>query len=144
MNTTLLRHTDLFLIFLFYIIGDIISTHYALHTGYEGNTYVNLLLNSNFGITALITAKILFFMLVIYTKYYILKYNYPRIWKTLAIFLILFGIILTVNNICVIYFGLSPFQHLWINHTNTPTNNYLSHNNILTTTGGIINDKTNM
>lgn len=105
---------DLLLIFIFYVIGDVVSTYYALPNGYETSIVVITILNTKYSFLLLITFKILFLVYLRYVGEYLINNNYENVWKILANSIVLFGIILTINNTCVIYTGLNLFQHIGI------------------------------
>ena len=88
---------------LFYVIGDLTTTYYALPFGYEANPLLAPMLY-NIGFQTLIAAKILFLLfLVIFYEVGFKHYAYA--WFFTRDYVITIGIFLTFSNTFVIVFG---------------------------------------
>ena len=90
-------------IVLFYIIGDLITTYYALSYGYENNDFLASMIYG-IGFYTLIVGKIVFLLLLIIVYEKNLKNNVYA-WGITKYFIISVGIFLTLNNTFVIVFG---------------------------------------
>ena len=98
---------DIRFIILFYVIGDWASTVYALPFGKEYNSVPAMILN-NYGIYHLLIIKIGFILLLFYMAP-IIKVGKYR-WAILKHTIEFIGILVTVNNLMVIFSGNSLMQ----------------------------------
>ncbi len=98
---------DIRFIILFYVIGDWVSTVYALPFGAEYNSVPAMIL-SNYGIYHLLLIKIGYILLLFYMAP-MLKVGKYR-WATFKHVIELIGILVTVNNLMVIFNGNSLLQ----------------------------------
>jgi hypothetical protein len=98
---------DIRFIILFYVIGDWASTVYALPFGKEYNSVPAMILN-NYGIYHLLLIKICFILLLFYMAP-ILKVGKYR-WAMLKHIIEFIGILVTINNLMVIFYGNSLLQ----------------------------------
>lgn len=96
---------DLYWVFLFYVIGDVVTTYCILPYGIEGNPIMSWVIATT-GFTGLIVVKIIFMIMMYYTSGYMISRGYLNIWKLLVKIIIVLGIILTVNNIAVYLTGI--------------------------------------
>ena len=103
---------DIFFMFLFYVVGDTISTHYAIQSGgYESSTIPAIILNLEYGIYLLFIVKSLFILWTWYCRAkLIINYNFA--WNIIKITVIGYGITTTVCNTCLIFTGHDMFQHM--------------------------------
>ena len=98
-------------ILLFYVLGDWLTTFYALQYGNEGNAIPAMILNK-FGIFALLFVK-LFFVAVLYFCYLSFT-NHQRNWDILKFAVIAVGVFAVVNNLLVVICGTSLIQMMGI------------------------------
>jgi hypothetical protein len=98
---------DIRFIILFYVIGDWASTVYALPFGSEYNSVPAMILE-NYGIYHLLLIKIGFILLLFYMTPIIKVGNYR--WAILKHIIEFIGILVTVNNLMVIFSGNSLIQ----------------------------------
>ena len=103
----------IFLVFLFYIIGDITTTHYAITNGHgtEYNLLAAILLNLPHGFVWLFIVKLLFLIFLSFVSYYLLLKNYKKTYIILMYYVILLGITTIVSNTYVILTGETIIQH---------------------------------
>ena len=101
-------------VFLFYILGDIITTHYAITNGLgtEYNLLASTLLNMTHGFVWLFIVKILFLIFLSFVSYYLLLKNYKKTYTILMYYVILLGIATIISNTCVILTGETIIQYL--------------------------------
>ena len=106
--------THLFLVFLFYVIGDIFTTHYAITNGLgtEYNLLAGTLLNMSHGFVWLFIIKVLFLIFLSFVSYYLLLKNYKKTYTILMYYVILLGIATIVSNTCVILTGETILQYI--------------------------------
>ena len=90
-------------IILFYVIGDLITTYYALPNGCEGNPFLSPMLYG-MGFYTLIIAKILFLIFLVAVYEICLKTNVYA-WFFTKHCIISIGMFLTFSNTFVIVFG---------------------------------------
>ena len=94
---------DIFFMFLFYVVGDTISTHYAIQSGgYEYSIVPAMILNFEYGIYLLFIVKSLFILWTWYCRGKLIT-NYNLAWNIIKITVIGYGIITTVSNTCLIF-----------------------------------------
>ena len=106
-----LSHT-LFLILVFYVFGDIITTYYGIQLGHvEYNPFMNPLI-SVWGMKIIVLIKILFFIALIYINKYLASINQIIAAKCLNGIILVMGIFLTMSNTLVIFTGYNIFQHI--------------------------------
>ncbi|MCQ6963513.1 DUF5658 family protein [Methanolobus chelungpuianus] len=100
-------------IFLFYVIGDIATTVFALESelGYEANSIISGFL-ANYGYASLVLIKLLFLFICFLDYVYLKKCNYLSTWNATRHCVSLLGILLVVNNILVIGGAGSPLDRL--------------------------------
>ncbi|MBC7085745.1 MAG: hypothetical protein H5T43_05200 [Methanomethylovorans sp.] len=94
---------DARLILLFYVIGDLLSTAYALPKGHEGNIFLKPFILS-FGIYGLALLKLLFVALLVLNFRILDNCRHemaPYLKEGLKSSVTLLGLILTINNIIV-------------------------------------------
>lgn len=98
--------------FLFYVVGDTISTHYAIQSGgYESSTIPALIINFEYGIYLLFIVKSLFILWTWYCRAKLIT-NYNFAWNIIRITVMGYGITTTVSNTCLILTGLNLFQYV--------------------------------
>jgi len=104
---------DIRYIFLFYVIGDISTTVFALENelGYEANSIVSGFL-SNYGYYSLIVIKMLFLTLCFLDYLYLKMQDYPSTWDITRHSLSILGILVVTNNLLVISGAGSPLDKL--------------------------------
>lgn len=90
-------------IILFYVIGDLITTYYALQVGHESNPFLAPMLYA-MGFYTLIAAKALF-LVVLITIYEIGLKHHVYAWFFTKHYVITIGMFLTFSNTFVIVFG---------------------------------------
>jgi len=91
------------IIILFYVIGDWLSTAYALPNGQEGNILLSSFITNN-GIYGLLLLKLLFVVLLVINFYVLnncIHEVVPYLKEGLKSSVAILGIVLTVNNILV-------------------------------------------
>jgi hypothetical protein len=94
-------------IILFYVIGDWVSTVYALPFGSEYNSVPAIILQ-NFGIYHLLLIKIGFILLLFYIAPMIQVSKFR--WAATKHIIEFIGIMVTVNNLLVVFNGSSLIQ----------------------------------
>ncbi|WP_321417758.1 hypothetical protein [uncultured Methanomethylovorans sp.] len=90
-------------IILFYVIGDWLSTAYALPKGQEGNILLSPLISIS-GIYGLLLLKLLFVALLVFNLYILNNCKHeiaPYLKEGLKSSVAILGIVLTMNNILV-------------------------------------------
>ena len=98
--------------FLFYVVGDTISTHYAIQSGgYESSIVPALILYFENGIYLLFIVKSLFILWTWYCRAKLIA-NYNFAWNIIKITVIGYGITTTVSNTCLIFTGENVFQYV--------------------------------
>lgn len=106
-------YKDFFLMFLFYVVGDTITTYYGIKCGgYESNSFPAMILNMDYGIYLLFIVKIIFILWVWYYGTKLINGKHHLAWNTIKTTVIGIGIIATVSNTCLIFTGLNVFQHV--------------------------------
>jgi len=103
---------DMINIFVFYVLGDTITTHFALPYGYEVNSIPAMLLSTELGIYSILILKMMFFVWVWHMGKHFIKNKNLFAWNISKNFIILTGITLSVSNTFVIFTGLNLFQHI--------------------------------
>ncbi len=96
---------------LFYIIGDCVTTVFALPYGYEGNIFLMQTM-SEYGILGLFLLKILFLAVLLFNYCVLANFENklsPVLWDGLKRSVGVFGILLVINNLSVIYFQWALF-----------------------------------
>lgn len=92
-------------IIIFYIFGDWITTKYGLQYAEEGNSILASLIES-YGIYSLLIVKLLF-MVLLFWSYHLLKGSNSGwtqyIWEASKDAIGIFGVLLTISNLLVIY-----------------------------------------
>ncbi|AKB19489.1 MULTISPECIES: DUF5658 family protein [unclassified Methanosarcina] len=91
-------------IILFYVIGDWVSTFYALPFGTEYNPIPAMILE-NYGIYHLLLIKIVFVLLLFYVAP-LIKTSKER-WALTKHIIESVGILVTINNLMVVWYGVS-------------------------------------
>ena len=108
---------DLTLIFLFYVLGDTITTYLGLKMGYleAGKIPAIILNNSEYGIIIIFIIKLfVLILLCIVIKYWIKKEQF-KIITILNVTIICYGIYLTVANTLLIVSGHNILPILCLN-----------------------------
>ena len=100
---------DIRFIILFYVVGDWASTVYAIPYGREYNSVPAMILN-NYGIYHLLLVKIGFIFLLFYLAP-IIKVSKNR-WAVTKHTVEIIGILVTINNLMVVFCGNSLLQGL--------------------------------
>jgi hypothetical protein len=100
---------DIRFIILFYVIGDWASTFYALPFGTEYNPVPAMILE-NYGIYHLLLIKVAFILLLFYVAP-IIKVSKGR-WTLTKRIIESVGILVTVNNLMVVWYGSSLIESL--------------------------------
>ena len=105
---------DLTLIFLFYVMGDTITTYYGLKLGHvELNTIPSMIFqHSEYGIYVILILKLFFFVIIYFVMKYLLKHSYTKEFHILGISIITMGVFLTLSNSVVLITGYNVFQLL--------------------------------
>ena len=116
-NTTHEKNTffiHLLAVFLFYILGDIFTTHYVItnNFGIEYNLLAASLLSTPHGFVWLFIVKVLFLIFLAFVSYYLLLKNYKKTYYCLMYYVILLGIATIVSNTCVILTGETIIQYI--------------------------------
>ncbi|NPE27250.1 hypothetical protein HNV12_04580 [Methanococcoides sp. SA1] len=99
-------------IFLFYIVGDGITTMVALGYGQEANFFLEGIM-LDYGIYTIFLLKFLYIAIIFYNYKILVRLNHvsmPYIWKSLKYSIGTLGLVLTVNNLMVIYLNWSFVQ----------------------------------
>jgi hypothetical protein len=105
-------------IILLYIVGDFLTTFHALNNGYgfEENGFLSGIMAEH-GLWSLLVVKLLI-LLVIYWSYRSIKasvHSYAgKLWDISRLGIGLFGLVLVINNLMVIFVRLSLFEYLGI------------------------------
>lgn len=100
---------DIRFIILFYVIGDWASTFYALPFGTEYNPVPAMILE-NYGIYHLLLIKFVFVLLLFYVSP-IIKTSQGR-WELTKHIIESVGVLVTVNNLMVVWYGSSLIETL--------------------------------
>ncbi len=100
---------DIRFIILFYVIGDWASTFYALPFGTEYNPVPAMILE-NYGIYHLLLIKFAFILLLFYVAP-IIKASKGR-WELTKRIIESVGILVTINNLMVVWYGSSLIESL--------------------------------
>ena len=105
--------SDIRYIFLFYVIGDISTTVFALENelGYEANFIISGFLD-NYGYYSLVVIKLLFLCLCFLDYLYLKKRGHPSTWNITRHSLSILGILVVTNNLLVIGGAGSPLDTL--------------------------------
>ena len=100
------------LIFIFYVLGDVITTGIGLRMGYvEMHTIPQFLLYySNYNIVLLFITKLIVVILLYFASKYYIIHNKSVISHVLNIFAIAVGIVYTLSNLLLILSGYNLFQ----------------------------------
>ena len=100
---------DIRFVIAFYVIGDLLTTYYAITYGYgyEANGVLALFL-STYGFFSLLMLKLVF-LLVLYVNYH-LKDGYTTCWNFTRYSTTALGIILTASNLFVIRTGTALLE----------------------------------
>ena len=109
-----LKH-ELAYIILFYAIGDVVTTYYALPYGYESNTFVcSLLSYGTIGVLLLFLLKFAFVGYLYFIGKLIKKTDYKFAWIFIKTTIFGVGLLATVSNTLVILTGYNIFQWLFL------------------------------
>ncbi|MCQ1535270.1 hypothetical protein FTO70_06110 [Methanosarcina sp. KYL-1] len=95
---------DVRYVFLFYVIGDWITTIYALNYGFEVNI-VTAFVIEKYGVFYILVLKFLFMGLFFGT--YRVTRHYPRLWRFTTGTIAGVGLLVSLWNLTVIFLGLS-------------------------------------
>jgi len=98
---------DIRFIILFYVVGDWVSTVYALPFGVEYNTLPAMILE-HYGVYYLLLPKIGIILALFYIApmMKLVRYTWPILKHTIEFI----GVLVTVNNLMVIFMGYSLVQ----------------------------------
>jgi len=104
---------DIRYVFLFYVIGDISTTVFAIENelGYEANFIISGFLE-NYGYYSLIVIKMLFLSLCFLEYLYLKKRGHPSTWNITRHLISVLGILVVTNNLLVIGGAGSPLGRL--------------------------------
>lgn len=101
---------DIRYVILFYVLGDWLTTMYALDYGFEGN-FLPALVIEKYGISYILVLKFLFLVLL-YGSYRVIR-NFPRLWDFTRNTVAGLGFIVSAENFLVILLGSRLFQNLF-------------------------------
>ena len=107
---------DIRLVMIFYVLGDWITTVYAMEYGYEGNFFLSRVI-SMYGIHSILVLKLLFLVVLFWYYLSVVRLGSKwafTMWDASKDSIAVLGIFLTVSNLFVIYFGNSLFQMLGV------------------------------
>lgn len=104
---------DIRYIFLFYVIGDIATTVFALENGlgYEANSIIAGFL-VDYGYASLVLIKLLFLFTCFLDYVYLKERDYLSTWNATRYCVSLLGILVVANNLLVIGGAASPLGSL--------------------------------
>lgn len=104
---------DIRYVFLFYVIGDISTTVFALENelGYEANFIVSGFL-ANYGYSSLVLIKLLFLFLCFLDYVYLRRRGHLSTWHVTRHSISVLGILVVTNNLLVISGAGSPLSRL--------------------------------
>ena len=104
---------DIRYIIVFYVMGDILTTIFALETGtgYEGNFIIAVLLE-NYGFYSVIVLKMLFLSFCFADYLYLKNNGYFSTWNFTRHSIALMGLVVVINNLLVISGAGSPLYAL--------------------------------
>lgn len=104
---------DIRYIFLFYVIGDISTTVFALENelGYEANVIISGFL-ANYGYSSLVLIKVLFLSVCFLDYIYLKQCGHLSTWHFTRHCISLLGILVVANNLLVIGGADSPLSRL--------------------------------
>lgn len=103
---------DIRYIILFYILGDGITTIFALGYGQETNFFLEGLM-LEYGIYTIFLLKFFYIAILFYNYKFFIKLDYnsvPFLWRGIKYSIGVLGILLTTNNLMVIYLDQSFIQ----------------------------------
>ena len=101
-------HKDILLMFSLFVVGDIVTTHYAiLSGGYEAHSFTSAILNMTHGIYILFLIKSLVIGWVWFCKIKLVDYKFA--WNCVQLAIYEVGIVTTINNLTVILTGYDMF-----------------------------------
>ncbi|MCD4703104.1 MAG: hypothetical protein K8R64_02175 [Methanosarcinaceae archaeon] len=103
-------------IIIFYIVGDSITTIYALAYGYEANFFLAEII-FKYGIYSVFLLKLLFIALIFYNYKKLIDLDHsmaPLLWKGVKYSISTLGIFLTVNNLLIVYLNWSLLRIIGI------------------------------
>lgn len=105
--------SDIRYIFLFYVIGDISTTVFALENelGYEANFIISGFLD-NYGYYSLVVIKLLFLCICFLDYLYLKKRGHPSTWNITRHSISVLGMLIVTNNLLVISGAGSPLDKL--------------------------------
>lgn len=106
---------DIRFVLLFYVIGDLVTTIYAIGSGLaqEGNPIVATFASMN-GLYSIVLFKVLFIIAMLGSYAYIIhspagkKYDQTLAWNTLRHIISIMGVMIMINNLLVIAGYNSP------------------------------------
>ena len=102
---------DVRYVILFYVLGDWMTTLYALEYGFEGNILPAIVI-AKYGIFHVLLLKFLF-MVLLFRSYRVIK-NFPRLWNFTRKTVAGMGLVVSLENFMVILLGSRVFQHLFV------------------------------
>lgn len=102
---------DVRYVILFYVLGDWLTTMYALEYGFEGNILPAIVI-AKYGIFHVLLLKFLF-MVLLYRAYRVIR-NFPWLWDFTRKTVAGIGLVVSVENFMVILLGSRFFQHIFV------------------------------
>lgn len=104
---------DVRYIFIFYVLGDLLTTIFALETGtgYEANFVIAALLE-DYGYYSIVVLKLLFISCCFLDYLYLKNRGYCSLWNLTRHMIAILGILVVINNLLVISGLWSPLYTL--------------------------------
>ena len=102
---------DVRYVILFYVLGDWMTTLYALEYGFEGNVLPAIVI-AKCGIFYVLLLKFLF-MVLLFRSYLVIR-NFPWLWDFTRKTVAGIGLVVSLENFMVILMGSRFFQHLFV------------------------------
>jgi hypothetical protein len=101
---------DVRYVILFYVLGDWLTTLYALEYGFEGNILPAIVIEK-YGIFYILLLKFLF-MVLLFRSYLVIR-NFPWLWNFTRKTVAGIGLVVSVENFMVILLGTRFFHNLF-------------------------------
>lgn len=105
---------DIKFVLLFYVIGDLLTTIYAIETGlaYEGNPFVSAFASIH-GLYSIVVFKVFFILALLGSYAYIIRFSAKKhtqtfVWDALRHTLAIMGVLIILNNLLVMGGYTSP------------------------------------
>ena len=102
---------DIRYVILFYVLGDWLTTMYALEYGFEGNVLPAIVI-AKYGISYLLVLKFLF-LILLFGAYQLIR-SFPLLWDFTRNMVAGIGVLVSAENFLVILLGARFFQNLLI------------------------------